>query len=215
MTYVLKSDNKLLKVFREALPLDTESENRIIRCDILRLRECILCHYEINCFSKNRVESEEIKNLDFHAFSEQADPYFLLDSFRRSIRAGEVVCVDVKDIEEFVRRKDYAQWSANKGVPLPRCLTANIKPWEMPSFTTVRDVQSIDWNNLSPSVLAAFGANSFAQASKRADAKVKKSMIYKSPLMRKFLGDCAVAEAKEAPKAEDTIREYIEPQFPN
>jgi hypothetical protein len=83
----------------------------------------------------------------------------------------------------------------------------------VPQFKAIKDVHGIDWDNLPPSVLAALGANSFAQASKRADPKVKISTICNSPLMTKFLGACSTAEGKKDIRAEDTIREYIEPQF--
>ncbi|HUD00808.1 MAG TPA: hypothetical protein VMR37_00610 [Rhabdochlamydiaceae bacterium] len=213
MKYVLETDDELVKALREAFPMTPAAIDRVKRSDMLMLKEAVLVHYEINPFSVNVPANQKIRDLRFDQFAVDGDPYQIVDLFRRSQHAGEVACLSLTNILEPLRRLEYAKWAAKKGLPLPECLTAEMQPWEVPQFRVVKDVQGIDWDNLPPSVLAALGANSFAQASKRADPKVKVPTIYRLQIMKKFLGDCAVAESKDAVKAEDTIREYIEHQF--
>lgn len=213
MKYVLESNNEYLQAFREDLPLTVDAIDRIIRSDFLLLREAIFAHYEINPFSTKPATNPKIKDLDFIGFIEKADVFCIQDLFRRSTYAGEVACLNIKSLLEPVRRTVYAGWASKRGLPLPYCLTAEIEAWEPPKLGTINDVRNIDWEKLSPAVLASIGANSFAQASRRANSKVKISEIYASNLMHKFLQNCAVAEGKDFLKAQDTIREYIEHQF--
>lgn len=213
MKYVLETDDELVKALREAFPMTPAAIDRIKRSDMILLREAVLAHYEINPFSLNVPANQSIRDLRFDQFEGDSDPFKIVDMFRRSQHAGEVSCLSLTNLLEPLKRSEYAKWAAKKGFPMPECLTAEMQPWEVPQFRAIKDVQDIDWDNLSSSVLAALGANSFAQASKRADPKVKISTIYNSPLMTKFLGACSIAESKKDIKAEDTIREYIEPQF--
>jgi hypothetical protein len=213
MKYALEHDSELLKAFREEFPMNQAAIDRIKRTDIFNLQEVVLAHYEINSRTNQPLKNEKLKGIDFQRFIEEVDVFSIVHLFRLSFAASEVKLLKVYGILEPVRTKDYVEWAAKKGLPLPECLTAEIQPWELPKFRVIKDVQRIDWDNLPPSVLAALGANSFAQASKRADPKVKVPSIYRLQIMKKFLGDCAVAESMDAVKAEDTIREYIEHQF--
>jgi hypothetical protein len=215
MTYVLESDDPILKLLREAFPMTPAASDKIKRCDVFPLKEAILIHYEINPFSGNSPPPN-LEQLDFIQFSEKGDPFSIVDLFRRSLYAGEVKCINEKDILELVKREEYAKWAAKKDLPLPECLTAEIKGWEPPKLGKVDDVLKIDFDALSDTVLACIGANAIAQARRRANAASKKknkmSEIIRAFPMEKFMSDCAIAKGKE-PRDNRTISGYIKHQF--
>ena len=207
MSYALVSENKCLKSLRKKYPLNQEAIDLIIRSDFSPLNELVLGHYEINPFT--------IEYSSFEKFEETTDSFRIIELFRRSAYLKQVECLSIWGQREPVRRQDYVEWAAKKGFPLPGYLVQQVIAWEPPLLGTVEDVKKIDYGKFSPSVLAAFGANIFAQAAKRADPKTKISTIYQSQLMQKFLANCSVAEGSDKAKAQSTIRKHIQLQFPD
>ncbi len=114
--------------------------------------------------------------------------------------------------DELISKEEYVKFSMSQNLSLPSFMKEKVPVWD-PKLATILDVKKIDYDNLSPSVLASLGCNVFAQSEKRANPKIEISKIYASNLVKKFLQNCAVAEGADMAKAQDTVREYIEHQF--
>lgn len=236
MGYCLESDNENLAWFREHMPLDEKAKQQLLRSSVLVLREAIFAHYEINPFclpdypqgiDKTSLENDLIRSpsgsfigLDplffrFPTFVEMVDwnSHRLVDCVHRGILNGEITFLNAKYSERLIKKEDYAQFFANKGIPLPEFLTKQIERWEPLKLGTTEDVKKIDFPKLSPSVKRAIVMNIIAQLNRQINSKIKISEVLNSQSARKFLELCSKAENGKV-LSDDTIREYIEDQFP-
>jgi hypothetical protein len=211
MTYVLKSNNELLKTLREELPLDEVAIDRIKRNDVLHLREAVLAHYEINPFYKGPLK-DILSGVNFDKFVNLGDHFTIVDSYRRSNELTKDLFLDSKSILEPVSKTIYVKWACEKGYPLPLFLTEAVIAWKPPALLSVDDVKLLPFEDMSPSVLACIHSNAVAQMYRRSKPSIKISEVYNSPSVQQYLKVVATVEGKEI-KAEDTIRGYVEHQF--
>lgn len=213
MKYALEHDNELLKAFRDEFPMDQAASDRIKRSDILSLQEAVLAHYEINSRTDRPLKNKALEGIDFFRFINEVDIFGIVDSFRRSLAAGTVERLNVYGLLEPVKRTVYANWATEKGLALPECLTGKIIPWEPPALVTVEDAKGLPYDKMPLSVIACVQANLIAQMHKRSKPKIKRSEVYNSQAMQSYLKLHATVDGKEI-KVEDTIRGYIDHQFP-
>lgn len=186
--------------------------------DALVISEAILLQYNIEPNDQNPYVLD-----NFEDFLEFGDIDRIWEVLKSSLTNGSfnVLAEGSPSWDSIIDTKKFCFWLKRKNFPLSSVFSHMIDEVSMqnkkahPNLIYLKDIQKINFNELSLPVLKSLATNVIAQARQRADMKKKKkplqSNAINSQCMQKFLEICSEIDGKDT--SSDTIREYIQAQF--
>ena len=184
------------------------------RRELLTVCEAVLLYYGIDPNGPHGI-GESGFEFRIRIFDTDRINELIWDSFGNDSLNVNMGKIRVQELCDWLRQK---KLTVPGFFPVINEIPSINKDEKIPVLEVVADVQKIDFNQLSPSVLLALGANIIAQARKRKDSKSDKktkiSEVLHIKTMESFIDDCSTAQDR-GPWGDDTIRQYIEQQFQN